>query len=183
MFDHLKLNLLHNDKVAADLINLIKHVRVKLTLGNEGVDDGDVSEDNPLPVVIVSGASGGLDSAELLTLLLAYFVNPTISVSTGYEASRQALAVPGNLISITGYNSKATAQFIQIHNAVSEPAEGAVPADFFIVPPGSSFIYTPNDQTGDHYTAGIYVCNSLTGPTKSIGSPDCWFRVRVRADV
>ncbi len=107
-------------------------------------------------------------------------VNPTISVSTAYEASRQALAVAGNLLSVTGFNSKANAQYIQFHNVASTPAELQVPVDFIYVQPMTSFIYTPNDIIGDYYSAGIYVCNSSTGPTKTIGSADCWFRVRTR---
>lgn len=109
-----------------------------------------------------------------------FFTTPNISVSSTYEASRQALASPGNLLSITGYNSKASAQFIQIHNVVSTPAEAAVPVDFFTIPASSSFTYTPNENVGDPYTVGIYICNSSTGPTKTIGSADCWFRVRTR---
>jgi hypothetical protein len=38
------------DSIAADDIGGVKHQRVKLTLGNDGVNDGDVSASNPLPI-------------------------------------------------------------------------------------------------------------------------------------
>lgn len=105
---------------------------------------------------------------------------PDVSVSSAYESARQAKAVAANLISINGYNSKATAQFIQIHNSAAAAAEGAAPVDFFVAPAQSAFFYQPNGDVGDAYSTGIYVCNSSTGPTKTLGSADCWFRVRAK---
>ena len=39
------------DTIAADDIGGVKYQRVKLTLGAEGVNDGDLSATNPMPVV------------------------------------------------------------------------------------------------------------------------------------
>jgi hypothetical protein len=43
-------------KLAVDKISGVSFLRVRLALGAEGVDDGDVSHNNPIPVEIVSDA-------------------------------------------------------------------------------------------------------------------------------
>ena len=51
-----------NASVATDDIGNVHFQRMKLTLGADGVNDGDVSAANPMPVELVSG---GLTDAEL----------------------------------------------------------------------------------------------------------------------
>jgi len=95
--------------------------------------------------------------------------------SVAYEASAIAKAAPGVLREIRGYNSKASAQFIQLHNSATVPADTAVPLEIITVPATSNFSMTYFD--GIKCDAGIVVCNSSTGPTKTLGSADCWFVV------
>ncbi|MDT5061504.1 MAG: hypothetical protein QOH63_1963 [Acidobacteriota bacterium] len=94
--------------------------------------------------------------------------------SSALEASHILKASPGTLISLMGYNSKGSAQFIQLLDSATLPADAAVPALVFTVPASSNFsVDVP--ITGLPFTAGIVVCNSSTAASKTIGSADCFF--------
>ncbi len=94
--------------------------------------------------------------------------------STAYEPSRVVKATPGVLFGLTGYNSKASAQFIQLHDATLLPAEGVAPVATFTVAATSNFSLDYGLK-GRKFDKGIVLVNSSTGPTKTIGSADCWF--------
>ena len=103
--------------------------------------------------------------------------SPTNSTSTAYETSRIVKASAGTLYSITGYNSKTSTQFIQIHNSTTVPADTAVPVIIFTVPASSNFSFY-SDKFGRFFSTGITICNSSTGPTKTIGAADIWLDVQ-----
>lgn len=96
------------------------------------------------------------------------------STSAAYETSRIVKPKPGTLYGVTGYNSRTSAQFIQIHDAKILPAETAVPVVTFTVAASSNFSIDFG-QNGRYFSTGITLCNSSTGPTKTIGTTDCWF--------
>lgn len=97
--------------------------------------------------------------------------------SAAYAASAVVKAHPGRLFGLSGYNSKASAQFIQIHDAAALPADTAVPSVFITVPAASNFSIDFGPR-GRQFTVGIVVCNSSTGPTKTIGAADVFFDVQ-----
>ena len=101
---------------------------------------------------------------------------PSSATTPAYAASLVVKAAPGTVYFITGHHSGLAAKFIQIHDAAALPADGAVPAILLSVPPMSNFsLYF--GTFGRYFSNGIVVCNSTTGPTKTIGAADCWIDV------
>jgi hypothetical protein len=93
--------------------------------------------------------------------------------SNVYEASRIVKPGPGILYGFTVYNSNAAAQFVQVFDARTLPADGAAPAVVLTVAGASNL--GVNWLPGRTFLQGIVICNSSTGPTKTLGSADCWF--------
>lgn len=97
------------------------------------------------------------------------------ATTTAYAASLVIKGLgAGNLFTLTGYNSHTAGQFIQLHNTTSVPADGVAPVITFYVAPQSNFSLDFGVY-GRYFSTGITVCNSSTGPTKTIGSANCWF--------
>jgi hypothetical protein len=105
-------------------------------------------------------------------------VGATVVASTAYEASHVLKSTPGTLLMLSGYNSKGSAQFIQLHDAAALPADNAVPVFVMTVATVANFTVTL-PIAGLKFATGIVVCNSSTGPTKTIGTTDCWFTAEI----
>ena len=78
------------------------------------------------------------------------------------------------LLSFTVLNTNAAAQFIQLHDARTLPANGAVPASAFTVP-GSSNLVISYVMPGRKFFSGIVIANSSTSSTLTVGAADCYF--------
>lgn len=104
---------------------------------------------------------------------------PFNDASVAYEASHIFKSKPGILYGLSGFNSKGSAQWVQIFDANRLPADGGVPLVTFTVPTVANFS-VDFGVLGMRFNAGIVVCNSSTGPTKTIGSADCFFTGRFR---
>jgi hypothetical protein len=127
----------------------------------------------------VSGLGVGDSSSptQFVTPSSALWASPNNSTSAAYVTSQVIKASPGNLYGVSGYNSKASAQFIQLYDSATVPADTAVPVTVISVPASSNFSIDFGVY-GRKFSTGIAISNSSTGPTKTIGSADTWFDCR-----
>lgn len=97
--------------------------------------------------------------------------------SGAYVSNIVAKVSAGQLIGATIFSSKSGPQFIQFHDAAALPSDGAVPELIVQIPANGTYtLYFGN--VGRKFSNGIVVTNSSTGPTKTIGSADCWFDIQ-----
>ena len=99
---------------------------------------------------------------------------PNNSSSVGLANSLTVLSGQGKCYGFTVLNTKASSQFIQVFDASSLPADGAVPVAVFTVAQTANLGVSWMD-VGRWFTRGIQLCNSSTSNTKTIGSADCFF--------
>ena len=108
-------------------------------------------------------------------------INPSLTGSStqnattlAYDTNLVIKRTPGKLYGISGYNSKGSAQFVQLHDSNVLPTDGSVPKVTITVAASSNFSIDFG-ALGRSFEKGIVICNSSTGPTKTIGSADTWF--------
>ena len=93
--------------------------------------------------------------------------------SIAYGNSLVVKTGPGVLYGFSVYSSRGSAQFIQVFDANTVPADGAIPAAVFTVAATGNL--PVQWLPGRTFLTGCVIVNSSTGPTKTIGSADCWF--------
>ena len=96
--------------------------------------------------------------------------------SAAYELIRQVKIGEGLLFGFSVYNSKGSAQFVQVFDKGSIPVTGDVPECVFTMAASSNF--GANWIPGRLFRQGCWVANSSTGPTYTAGSADCFFDVQ-----
>lgn len=120
------------------------------------------------PALLLVGANGGLIPAT------GAAAGASTVNSGAYVDSFQIKSTAGTLFEIAGYSSNASAQFIQIFDSDTLPADTAAPMLTFAVAATSNFSFDV-PITGLPFTNGLWICNSTTGPTKTIGVADTYF--------
>ena len=100
-------------------------------------------------------------------------LEPLNNASPRLEASRVIKTGPGILYGFTVTNTKAAIQFVQVFDAATLPADGAVPIIAKSLPASDAVGF--NWLPGRTFLTGIVICNSSTQGTKTIGSADCLF--------
>ncbi len=101
-------------------------------------------------------------------------------VSTALETSHVLKSGAGQLVQLTIFNSKVSAQYILLINATSLPSNGAVTLLYPPIPIGASSILVLDLPAPLVASTGIVVANSSTGTfTLTIGSADCVFYAQI----
>jgi len=104
-----------------------------------------------------------------------------LDVPRNYAPARllSSIKISGPIVvkGFTVYNTKASAQFLNMFDADALPADTAVPIISWPLAAsnGVGFGWQPN---GRRFDAGLVLCNSSTDGTKTIGAADCLFDVQ-----
>lgn len=118
-------------------------------------------------------------NATVASLIVDGSSSATPARTSALAASLVVKASAGVLYGFSGFNNSASAQYIQVHDSATLPADTAVPEVVIKADAGENFFWSPT-VAGVSFTAGIVLCNSSTAATKTIGSADCWFQAEYK---
>jgi hypothetical protein len=126
-----------------------------------------------------SAATNSTSNSSMIALLKGVFgkwLPKTWINSSGAVNSLVVSAAPAVLHSITITTS--LSQYLHIHNAITQPGNGATPLQSIWVNAGSlKYVF---GEGGKSFSSGIVVCNSSTMTTTTIGAADSMFAVEYK---
>ena len=81
----------------------------------------------------------------------------------------------GVMLGLLGSSKKTSAQWVMVFDSKTAVSDGTAPAihPIFIAAEDNFYIEVP--VRGMNFENGIYVANSTTDTTLTLGSADCWF--------
>lgn len=146
------------DTTAADEIAGVKFQRIKLTLGADGVNDGDVSSSNPMPVNGTVTANTGL-AQPLTDAQLRTAPVPVSMASSPLPTGAATEATLGNLLTTTAFQAR-TPALGQALMAASQPV--TIASDQSIIPVNQAGVSATGDITALNLnpTSGVATANS-----------------------
>jgi hypothetical protein len=120
---------------------------------------------------------GGLDSPLLGfgTPDEADHLLPLPYYSARLEKSAQVKTGPGLFYTVTMTNTNAAARYLQVFDFAGVPADGTIPLLSRSIPIGDSLTLQWNN--GHPFSQGLFVCNSTTAASKTLGAADSIFDV------
>jgi len=118
-------------------------------------------------------------SGGLLDLLGEFYDSdlPINNSSRALETGRLVIGGQAYLLSFAVLNTNAAAQYIQLHDVSQAPTSGAIPVMVFTAG-GTSNLVVAYTMPGRRFHQGIYITNSSTAATFTVGSADCYFDVQ-----
>lgn len=102
---------------------------------------------------------------------------PLSASSLALQSAFNATSGPARLFGFQVFNSKASAQFIQLFDSQTAPGAGAVPVAVFTVG-ATSNLPIAYPWPGRWFGRGIWLANSSTAATLTAGSADCYYDVQ-----
>lgn len=123
--------------------------------------------------------SGGTAQTVLLSAAGIVQIQPatgTAVTSTASEASHVISASACSVARAAMQNANAATRYLQLHDATSLPANGAVPEAVIIIGTTQTQVMT-FVQPNNRFSTGCVAATSTTGPTLTIGGADAIFQV------
>lgn len=132
------------DIAAADDIGGVKYQRVKLTLGADGVDDGDLSSSNPMPVQLAGAAQDATVQAlntlnDTMLVLLAAILEKMPRVTGNDQVATSIETIPAISIAANQDLRNITGALANITSIGGKPASTTADA---LAMAGTQHIYS-----------------------------------------
>jgi hypothetical protein len=156
---------------------------VTISQATPGTTNGVVVNSSALPTGAATAAlQPSLGTATTPSANVITTQKPAVTqvISSALEASHVIKASAGQLVQLSIFNSKASAQFILVMNATSLPSNGAVTLLYPPIPIAAGSLVVLDLPSPLVASTGIVVANSSTGTfSLTIGSADCAFYAQI----